>query len=157
MALRNPAKARERDEALSRVLKAIRRHRHMTVDQVADLMMLKKRTYERFEAGEGLLKAERIFAFARATDADPYALWASAKLGTPDFALACIDNKLVLLFVTHARRLFESTGADLGKLQPQVIVEALAAAFTLMRTEIDRSRSAAATWPDPGFSSDAEG
>ena len=35
------------------VLKAIRNHRRMTVQQVADLMTLNKRTYERFEAGEG--------------------------------------------------------------------------------------------------------
>lgn len=137
---------RERDEALSRVLKAIRNHRGMTVQQVADRMALNKRTYERFEGGEGFLKVARIFAFAQATDSDPYALWASVKLGTPDFALACIDNKLLLLFVAHARELFLKEGADLAKLQAAPIVEALTVAFTMLSAELDRSRTAAARW-----------
>ncbi len=145
-------KPRERDEVLSRVLKAIRQHRRMAVQQVADLMDMNKRTYERFEAGEGLLKVERIFAFSRATDSDPYALWASVKLGAPDFALACIDNKLVLMFVAHARQLFDVQGAELGNLQAQVIIEALTAAFSLMTAELERARASAAKWlekPDP--------
>jgi transcriptional regulator with XRE-family HTH domain len=137
---------RERDEALSRVLKAIRNHRDMTVQQVADLMALNKRTYERFEAGEGFLKVARIFAFAQATDSDPYALWASVKLGTPDFALACIDSKLLLLFVAHARELFLKEGGDLAKLQAAPIVEALNVAFAMLSAELDRSRAASARW-----------
>jgi transcriptional regulator with XRE-family HTH domain len=139
-------KRRERDEVLAHVLKAIRQHRRMTVLQVADLMGMRKRSYERFEAGEGLLKVERVFAFSRATDSDPYALWASVKLGAPDFALACIDNKLVLLFVAHARELFQLQGADLGDLQPQAIVEALGVAFAMMTAELDRARTSAARW-----------
>src|SRR4051794_3869292 len=105
---------RERDEVLSKILKAIRNHRHLTVEKVALRMDLKKRTYERFEAGEGRLKVERIFTFAQATDSDPYALLASVKLGAPDFAIACIDNKLVMLFVAYARELFRVEGPDLA-------------------------------------------
>lgn len=151
-ALRSSSKkAPERDEALSRVLKAIRNHRRMTVQQVADLMTLNKRTYERFEAGEGFLKVDRIFGFARATDSDPYALWASVKMGTPDFALACINSKLLLLFVAHARELFLQEGADLANLQAAPIVEALKVAFTMLSAELDRSRKAASRWlGDPG-------
>jgi transcriptional regulator with XRE-family HTH domain len=137
---------RERDEVLSGILKAIRNARHMTVQQVADRMSMKKRSYERFEAGEGLLKAERIFLFAQATDSDPYAIWASVKLGAPDLALACMDNKLVMLLVAHARDLFRTQGGDLTKLQAQVIVEALRPAFDLMRQEIERAQAAASTW-----------
>ncbi|WP_293680673.1 helix-turn-helix transcriptional regulator [uncultured Phenylobacterium sp.] len=131
---------------LSRVLKAIRHHRRMTVQQVADLMDLNKRTYERFEAGEGFLKVARIFDFSRATDSDPYALWASVKLGTPDFALACIDSKLVLLFVAHARELFLQEGSDLASLQAAPIVEALKVAFTMLSAELDRNRALASQW-----------
>lgn len=146
MARSSSRKPRERDEALSCVLKAIRNHRGLTVQQVADRMSLNKRTYERFEAGEGFLKVGRIFAFATATDSDPYALWASVKLGTPDFALACIDSKLVLMFVAHARELFLKEGADLAKLQAAPIVEALTVAFTMLSAELERSRAAASRW-----------
>ena len=138
---------------LSRILKAIRNHRRMTVQQVADLMNMKKRSYERFEAGEGFLKIERVFAFALATDSDPYALWASVKYGASDFALACIDNKLVLLFVAHARQLFLAQGSDLGKLQAQSIIEALTPAFAMMTADLERARAAATKWlgkPPPG-------
>lgn len=146
MSLASSRTPRERDEALSRILKAIRNHRRMTVQQVADLMALNKRTYERFEAGEGCLKVERIFAFAKATDSDPYALWASVRLGTPDFALACIDSKLVLMFVAHARELFLQEGDDMASLQAAPIVEALNVAFTMLSAELARSRAAATRW-----------
>ncbi len=137
---------RERDEVLSSVLKAIRNYRRLTVQDVADRMGLQKRTYERFEAGEGLLKMARIFSFARATDSDPYALLVSVRLGSPDFALACIDNKLVALLVAHARELFRTEGAGLARLQPQVIVEALTVAFSTMGADLEQARSAAARW-----------
>ncbi|MCC7266859.1 MAG: helix-turn-helix transcriptional regulator [Caulobacteraceae bacterium] len=132
---------RERDEALSSVLRAIRRHRRMTVQQVADLMGLKKRSYERFEAGEGRLKVERIFRFAQVTDADPYALLASVKFGAPDFALSCIDNKLVMLTVLHTHELFNSKGKEIALLRPQAIVEALSAAFGVLEKELKQVRS----------------
>lgn len=150
-------KPRERDEALSRVLKAIRNHRDMSVQQVADQMALNKRTYERFEAGEGLLKVERIFAFAAATGSDPYAIWASVRLGTPDFALACIDSKLVMLFVAHARELFLREGWDLATLQAAPIVEALNVAFTMLSAELDRNRAAARRWQDRPEASRGDG
>ncbi|SRR5258706_15184036 len=137
---------RERDEVLSSILKAVRQHRRMTVLQVATLMGMRKRSYERFEAGEGLPKVERIFAFAQATDSDPYALLASVKLGAPDFALACIDNKLVMLLVAYARELFRVQGPTMAGLQAQVIVEALTAAFAAMSAELDQERAAASKW-----------
>lgn len=120
-------------------------------------MGLNKRTYERFEAGEGFLKVARIFTFATATDSDPYALWASVKTGTPDFALACIDSKLVLMFVAHARELFLKEGGDLCNLQAAPIVEALTVAFTMLSAELERSRAAARRWLDkPNAPGDAD-
>ena len=80
------ARSGERDVALSSVLKALRLHRRLTVRQVAQRMDLHRRTYERFEAGEGLLKVERIFSFAHATNTDPYALLASVRPGSADCA-----------------------------------------------------------------------
>lgn len=136
----------DRDEVLSSVLKAVREHRRLTVQQVADGMGMKKRSYERFEAGEGRLKLERIFGFATATDSDPYAIQASVKLGTPEFALACIDNKLCMLLVAHARQLFRAEGSGLATLQAQVIIEALTPAFAAMATELQRARDSAAKW-----------
>lgn len=151
-----PVVTRERDEVLSGVLKAVRHHRHLTVQQVADRMGMKKRSYERFEAGEGLLKVERIFGFATATDSDPYAIQASVKLGTPEFAIACIDNKLVMLFVAHVRKLLQAQGGDLKGLQAQVVVEALTVAFSMMSAELERSRESAAQWLGRPKSHDGE-
>jgi transcriptional regulator with XRE-family HTH domain len=133
---------------LSAVLKAIRNHRRMTVQDVAKRMGLHKRTYERFEAGEGVLKVERIFSFALATNSDPYALLTSVRLGSPQFALACIDNKLVALMVAHARDLFLTHGADMPNLHAQMIVEALTPGFAAMRGELDNSREASRKWLD---------
>jgi transcriptional regulator with XRE-family HTH domain len=138
------ARSADRDAVLSSVLKALRRHRRMTVQEVADRMRLEKRTYERFEAGEGELKLDRIFNFAKATDADPYALLASVTLGSPDFALACADNKLALLFVTHARELHVRAGEDIRLLQAQPIVEVLAAACARLGVEMAEVRGRAA-------------
>ncbi len=146
MSLPTKKKPRERDEVLSDVLRAIRNHRHMTVQQVADGMGMKKRSYERFEAGEGLLKLERLFLFATATDSDPYAIQASVKLGTPEFALACVDNKLCMLLVAHARQLFRAEGADFATLQASVIIEALTTAFSAMAADLRQARESAALW-----------
>jgi transcriptional regulator with XRE-family HTH domain len=139
----------DRDAVLSSVLKALRRHRRLTVQQVAERMRLEKRTYERFEAGEGELKVDRIFNFAQVINADPYALLASVKLGSPDFAVACADNKLALLFVAHARELFVREGEDVRLLQAQPIVEVLAAACARLGTELAELRGQAAKWMPP--------
>jgi transcriptional regulator with XRE-family HTH domain len=141
---------RDRDEVLSRVLKAIRNHRGLTVQQVATGMGMKKRTYEHFEAGEGLLKLDRIFAFATATDSDPYAIQAAVRLDMPEFALACIDNKLCMLLVAHAREIFRREGAGLSTLPAQAIVEALEPAFAAMAAELQRARELAGKWFGPG-------
>ena len=148
---------RERDEVLSSILKAIRNHRGMTVQEVADGMGLQKRSYERFEAGEGRLKMERIFGFARATDSDPYALQASVRMGSPDFAIACIDNKLAMLLVAHARDLFRTEGPEVARLQSQVIVEALTGAFAALRADIEQARRTAARWLGDGPPDEGEG
>lgn len=139
----------DRDAVLSSVLKALRRHRRLTVQQVAERMGLEKRTYERFEAGEGELKVDRIFSFAQAINADPYALLASVKLGSPDFAVACADNKLALLFVAHARELFVREGEDVRLLQAQPIVEVLAAAGARLSAELAELRALAGKWKPP--------
>lgn len=150
MASPTEKKPRDRDEVLSRVLKAVRNHRGLTVQQVATGMGMKKRTYEHFEAGEGLLKLDRIFLFATATDSDPYAIQASVKFDTPEFALACADNKLCMLLVAHARQLFRVAGPGLAALQAQVIIEALEPAFAAMTADLKRARESAATWLGSG-------
>lgn len=147
----------DRDAVLSSVLKALRLHRRMTVLQVAERMGLQKRSYERFEAGEGLLKVERIFAFATATDTDPYALLASVKMGSADFAVACADNKLALLFVAHAREIFVREGGETAKLQPQVIVEVLNIARARLGMELETLRALAAKWMPPPSGQDEPG
>lgn len=127
----------DRDLILSAVLKALRAHRRMASWEVAESMGMDLRSYQRFEAGEGYLKVERIFRFATVIDADPYALLASVKLGTPELAVACSDNKFVMLLVAHVHELHDQMGAELRNLQPQLIVETMGAAFSCLKAGLE--------------------
>lgn len=128
----------DRDLTLSSVLKALRAHRGMTSMQVGEGMGMDLRSYQRFEAGEGYLRVERIFRFAGVTDTDPYALLASVKLGTPELAVACADSKLVMLLVAHVRKLHGQKGAEIRRLSPQVIIEIMEPAFSLLGEEVEK-------------------
>ncbi|MDO8913965.1 MAG: helix-turn-helix transcriptional regulator [Phenylobacterium sp.] len=91
-------------KTLSAALKSVRRHRRLTVQQVADRMGLAKRTYEYFESDKGGLRLDHLDAFAEATDSDARAILVAALSGAPDFASACADTKaMAILFSTVAR------------------------------------------------------
>ena len=136
----------DRDLTLSGILKALRAHCGMTAAQVAEGMAMDLRAYQRFEAGEGYLRVERIFRFAAVTNTDPYALLASFRLGAPELALACADNKFVMLLIAHLRELYGEKGADIRRLQPQVIIEVLSAAFSALGDEVEAARALSEKW-----------
>lgn len=136
----------ERDLVLSAILKALRAHCGMTSMQIADAMAMDLRSYQRFEAGEGYLKVERIFRFAAVTDSDPYALLASFRLGTPELAVACADNKFVMLLMEHVRELYDRKGQDVRWLQPHAVVEILEAAFSRLGEEVEAARAFSRKW-----------
>ena len=91
-------------KTFSAALKSVRRHRRLTVQQVADRMGLAKRTYEYFESGQGGLRFDHLDAFAEATDSDARAILVATLSGAPGFAAACADTKaMAILFSTVAR------------------------------------------------------
>lgn len=107
---------------VSAAIKRIRLMRRMRSSEVADAMELSVRTYEHFEAGRGKLTYSRISRFARATNSDPVAIFASIPLRSADFALGCIDNKLMTVVMTCMRELDQELGEDISRLPVSVLV-----------------------------------
>jgi transcriptional regulator with XRE-family HTH domain len=107
---------------LSQALRAIRKKRGLTAQTVANAMDLPKRTYDDFEAGRGLLTQERVFAFADATNCDPYALILGTIFQLPEFAINCADTKLALILMMHLREFAEDQGDDITYLDPGSLI-----------------------------------
>ncbi|HVI33759.1 XRE family transcriptional regulator [Phenylobacterium sp.] len=107
---------------LSEVLKSLRRHRRLRACQVADAMAMPLRSYEHFEAGRGRLNIARIHAFAQATDTDAFAILAALALGSPAFAVACADNKLMLILMMAVQDFEAAAGAEIARLEPRTLI-----------------------------------
>ncbi|QJU60276.1 helix-turn-helix transcriptional regulator [Sphingomonas sp. AP4-R1] len=109
-------------EILSKALRAIRRKRGMTAAQVADAMGMAVRTYEDFEGGRGSLTHDRIFAFADATDSDPFALILSPIFKSPAIGIDCADTKFLTIMMMHFEEFMEEQGGDVAYLEPPLII-----------------------------------
>ena len=72
---------------LAQILRAIRRRRGLTASDVALAMNMPRRSYEHFESGVGMLNVARVHQFAKAADADAYAILAALDFRSPAFAL----------------------------------------------------------------------
>lgn len=120
---------RSEGEALSSAMRAIRRRRGLTAAEVAQAMGMPLRTFEEFEAGRGPLTHDRIFAFADATDSDPFALLLCGLLKAPDLALDSADTKLVMIMMMHLEEFVEHHGGDIGYLEPPNIIGAFERVF----------------------------
>jgi len=119
---------------LSAVLKAIRRRRGLRSSDVARAMKLPLRTFEHFESGQGRLDPERVQAFAQATDADPYAILLSLEIGSPAFALRCMDNKLATILLMCLQE-FDGRAADqIAALDARTLITAFTRAFDELTT-----------------------
>lgn len=107
---------------LTGAMRTIRRARRMSASEVARRMGMPSRSYEHLEAGTGRLTYERIVAFAEATDSDPIALLATLSFGRGEFALRCMDNKLMTIMMIAMMELDEDLGDDLTYLDAQTLV-----------------------------------
>lgn len=107
---------------LSQAMRAIRKKRGMTASEVAAAMEMPLRTFEEFEAGRGPLTHDRIFAFADATDSDPFALILSTSFGSPTFAVDCADTKLAMIMMMHLEEFAEREGSDIAYLEPPNLI-----------------------------------
>jgi transcriptional regulator with XRE-family HTH domain len=107
---------------LSQAIRAIRKRRRMRTAEVAAAMGMPIRTYEHFESGTGRITYSRLVAFARATRSDPTAILAALPLRSPEFAVHCMDNKLMLIVFAGLRDLMEKLGSDIELLEPRSLI-----------------------------------
>lgn len=113
-------------EALSQILKRLRRRRGLTAAMAADALGMGLRSYENFESSRHRINLPRILAAARLFKADPYILLLAADLGRPDLALRCADNQLGAVFSVA----LEAFDAQAGDTIVHLDAQTLLAAFT---------------------------
>lgn len=113
-------------------MRRIRKARKLRAFDIAKEMGMPVRSYEYLESGKGRVTFERVMAFARATDADGWALLASVPLGSPEFAVDCADNKLMTILMVTMKELHEDLGPDVTFLQPGTLI----GAFTRLRNDL---------------------
>jgi transcriptional regulator with XRE-family HTH domain len=109
-------------EILSQALRAIRKMRGLSVAETADAMQMSRRTYEEFEGGRGRLTHDRIFAFANATNADPFALLLCVDFRSAQFAIDCANTKLAYILISHLHDFWRAEEGDIPYLDPSNII-----------------------------------
>ena len=112
----------------------------LKVEQIADAMTLKPRTYEHFEAGGGRIRLDRIDQFATALNADPHALYCAVMIGSPRFAYRAADNKLMTAFLIGLQEFDQRTGDDIRLLDTMTVMTAFGETFDRLHREA-QSRS----------------
>lgn len=135
-------------ETLRAVLRAIRRRRGLGPRDVALAMGLPLRTYQHFEAGPSQFNLDRIKAFAKATDSDPYAILAAMMIGSPAFAVRTIDNKLISVLVEGLRHFDERLGDAIARLEVGRLIAAFLKAFDDLEGELRAQDAQTRLWMD---------
>lgn len=133
---------------LKEALRAIRRRRGMSAREVAAAMGLALRTYQHFEAGRGQLNFERIKAFALATDSDPHAILTAVMIGTPAFALRCIDNKLASVLLVAVKRFDGRMGDAVSHFEVGRLISAFRKLFDDLEADLAVRDAEVRAWLD---------
>jgi transcriptional regulator with XRE-family HTH domain len=111
--------ASDRQAILSLILKAIRRRRGLRSAEVARLMGMALRSYQRFESGAMGLDLDKIHRFADVVDTDGWAIVFAVEMGSVEFALYCADNKACSALLVAMRRFNAKSGRDIARLDPR--------------------------------------
>jgi len=130
------------NEALSKALRAVRKARSMRTQEVADRMNMAQRTYEHFEGGGGKVSMEKIYAFAVATESDPFALIAATLIQSPNLAARSARNKLVLTLAIALHDFNIEAGDDMDLLETGPLLTAFSEMFAGLAEEARRRREA---------------
>jgi len=104
---------------------------------MADAMGIERRTYEYFQAGRGKINIDRIHQFAKILDVDPYAILAAVEIRSPDFAVACAEQKLMTLFMCNLQEFDANTGPGIARLNAATIVSGFTRIFTALTREAE--------------------
>lgn len=131
---------------LAQAIRDIRRLRNLRSSVVADRMGMRLRSYELFEAGGGRFDMRRLFAFADATDSDPFAIILSVPFDAPEFAIACVDTKLALIMMMHLQGFHEDRGTDIAYLDPPNIIGGFERLFKDLGTKLDADEAFLRQW-----------
>lgn len=163
MSSRNPD-PRRWSQFLSEALRAVRRTRSLRTTEIAASMDMPQRSYEYFEAGGGKLNVERVYAFAEATQSDPFAILAATLMQSPAFAARATRNKLMLTYMLSLREFDAEVGDDIDLLETSTLLAGFSEMFAKLAEEarkrrqmLDNLERAARTWgqdgaPPPGGS-----
>ena len=133
-------------EILTQALRAIRRCRTLRARDVAAAMGLALRTYQHFESGRSQLDWPRIKAFAAATDSDAHAILGAVVIGSPDFAVRCMDNKMASVLVVAVRRFDDRMGDALSRFEVGRLIAAFRKAFDDLEQDLKAREDEARTW-----------
>ncbi|WP_374346561.1 helix-turn-helix domain-containing protein [Phenylobacterium sp.] len=131
---------------LTAALRAIRRRKGLRVKDAAAAMGLPLRTYQHFESGRSQLDFDRIKAFARVTDSDPYAILAAVLIGSPAFAVRCMDNKLASVLVVAVKRFDERVGDAIPHIEVGRLIAAFRKMFDDLETDLQDRDDQARAW-----------
>lgn len=135
---------------IAATFRAVRKHRRLRASEVARSMGMPSRTYEHMESGTGRITYGRIVDFAEATDSDPIAILASLTFGTPDFALRCIDNKLMTIMMIAIQELDADLGDDIEYLDAQTLVGGFTRLTRDLAQHVRRRETFAEQWLKSG-------
>jgi transcriptional regulator with XRE-family HTH domain len=133
-------------QLLSTILKLIRGLRRMSARDVADRMGMKVRSYYSFEGGEGPLDIAKIWRFAKATDSDPVGIMDALALGSPEYALRCMDNKAASIMLGSYRRFNDRVGDRMTTIGPAVLIEAFKRPFDSLEEYLEKRDQSAERW-----------
>lgn len=133
-------------QTLTAALRAIRRRRGLRARDVAAAMGLALRTYQHFESGLSHLDWPRVKAFATATDSDAHAILIAVVIGSSDFAVRCMDNKLASVLVVALRRFDQRLGDSLTQLEVGRVIAAFRKVFDDLEADLAWREAQAHAW-----------
>lgn len=128
------------------VLKGLQRLRGARPPQMADDMGVSIRAFEHFENGKGRLNVERIHRFAALLNVDPFAILAGFEIRSPDFALRCADNKLMMIFMLALEDFEANAQEAIVHLDPLTLMESFKGLFDELTTKARAQQNLVAQW-----------
>lgn len=99
-----------------------------------------------FESGRAPFDWARIRAFAAATDSDPHAILAAVLIGSPQFAVRCMDNKLARVLSAAVRHADARMGDRLARLEVSRLIAAFGQMFATLERDLAAREAEAADW-----------
>jgi transcriptional regulator with XRE-family HTH domain len=151
---------------LSKIIKLLRKERHMTAAEVAVGMGVSLRTYQDFEAGRRGYDFDKIRRFAKATRADATSIHLGVQYSWPELPVLMMDNKMATAFYILTRDLHKEVGPRLSRVPPGLLVSGFQQIGDEVRKLFARQdasaedyieRAIAATYDDPADDPGEEG